>query len=147
VEPKPAPAAAETIAARPITPPAPAPVTTPVEPQPSIATAPAPPVAELPLTPRSSAAETATLVTRGDAFVSMRDIASARGYYERAAELGNGRGALRMGETFDSVFLDRAGIHGTRGDEQEALSWYRRARGLGDAEADRLLKDLEPHQP
>jgi len=86
-------------------------------------------------------------VARGDVLVSSRDIASARLYYERAAGLGDGRGALRMGETFDPVFLERAGIRGTRGDAQEALSWYRRARDLGDAEADRLLKNLEPHHP
>ena len=86
-------------------------------------------------------------MARGDELVNERDIASARLYYERAADMGDGRGALRMGETFDPVFLDRADIRGTQGDEQEALSWYRRASALGDAEAVRLLKNLDPHQP
>ena len=67
----------------------------------------------------------------------------ARLFYERAAELGDGRGALQMGATFDPAVLDRAGIRSTQGDEREALSWYRRARDLGDAQADRMLKTLE----
>jgi hypothetical protein len=93
--------------------------------------------------PRSSAAEMAALVARGDAFVAGRDIASARLFYERAAEMGDGRAALWMGATSDPAFLDRAGIRGTKGDWAEARTWYQRARDLGDAEADRLLKTLE----
>ena len=41
----------------------------------------------------------------------------------------------------------RVGINGTSSDEQEALSWYWRARDLGDAEAERLLNKLEAHHP
>jgi len=85
------------------------------------------------------------LVARGDAFLSARDIASARLLYERAVAMGDGHAALRMGATFDPAFLERADIRGTKGDQREALSWYRHARDLGDVEADRLLKKLEPH--
>jgi capsular polysaccharide biosynthesis protein len=95
--------------------------------------------------PRLSAADSAALVARGDALLGLRDVASARLFYERAAEMGDGRAALRMGETFDPAFLDRAGIRGTQGDHREALLWYRRAHDLGDAEADRLLKTLVLH--
>jgi TPR repeat protein len=84
-------------------------------------------------------------VARGDGFVRARDVASARLFYERAAEMGDGRGALQMGATFDPAFLDRAGLRGAQGNQPEALWWYRRARDLGDTEADRLLKTLEPH--
>jgi hypothetical protein len=94
--------------------------------------------------PRFAAAEAAALVARGDAVLRARDVTSARLFYEHAAEMGDGRAALRMGETFDPAFLDGAGIRGTRGDQREALSWYRRARDLGDAEADRLLKSIKP---
>ena len=83
------------------------------------------------------------LLTRGDAFVRTRDIASARLFYERAADAGNGRAALRMGETFDRAFLDSIGIYRMIGDRQLALSWYRRARDLGDTEAAQLLHQLE----
>ena len=83
------------------------------------------------------------LLTRGDAFVRTRDIASARLFYERAADAGNGRAALRMGKSFDRAFLDSIGIYRMIGDRQLALSWYRRARDLGDTEAAQLLHKLE----
>jgi TPR repeat protein len=70
-----------------------------------------------------------------------RDVASARLFYERAAEAGDGRAALRMGQTFDPAFL--VGIRGTQASRENALSWYRRARDLGDAEAERMLKKYE----
>ncbi len=93
--------------------------------------------------PALAAEELAALVARGEAFVQMRDTASARLYFERAAEAGDGRAALRLGETFDPVFLGRAGIHGAQADRQQAVSWYRRARDLGNADAARLLETVE----
>jgi hypothetical protein len=137
----------------PVQPPAPA-ATTPSmvasEPKPSASIQAVPAETErIPATPSPgpgpSAVDTATLVARGDALVGVRDIASARLFYERAAEMGDGPAALRMGATFDPAFLERAGIRGTKGDQQEALSWYERARDLGDTEADRLLKTFKPH--
>ena len=87
------------------------------------------------------------LLDRGDAFMRTRDFASARPFYERAAEAGNGRAALRMGETFDPAFLGRIGAYGMDGDRQLALSWYRRARDLGDTEAAQLLEKRDPQSP
>ena len=95
--------------------------------------------------PTVASPETAALVARGDALVSAHDIASARLFYERAIEMGDGHAALRMGATFDPAFLEAAGIRGTKGDQREAVLWYRRARDLGAAEAERLLKKHEPH--
>jgi TPR repeat protein len=114
------------------------------EPNPAAAAAPASIPAMQVVEPGASDAELAAVVARGDAFTQVRDIASARLFYERAAEAGNGRGALRMGESLDPAFLDRAGIRGAQGNQQQALSWYLRARDLGDAEAERLLKKFEP---
>jgi hypothetical protein len=99
------------------------------------------PVAE----PDAPTAEIAALVARGDTFLQARDVASARLFYERAADAGDAAAAMRMGGTFDPTFLARAGIPNTRGDQREALSWYRRSRDLGDAEAERLLKTFEQH--
>jgi TPR repeat protein len=87
--------------------------------------------------------EIAALVTRGDAFLSAGDIASARLFYERAADAGDSAAALRLGATFDPTFLARARIRGNPGDPAEAASWYRRARDLGDAAAAERLKNLE----
>jgi len=104
--------------------------------------------APLPPTPSSanqhlSPPEIAALVTRGDGFLSAGDITSARLFYERAADAGSGSAALRLGATFDPGFLNRAGVRGIPSDLEQAASWYRRARQLGDAAAAERLKDLD----
>jgi hypothetical protein len=86
--------------------------------------------------PRLPAAETAALVGRGDAFLAAGDIASARLFFERAADLGDSRAAMRVAVTYDAAFLDRAGLHGLRGDPEQATLWYRRARELGEGNAE-----------
>jgi hypothetical protein len=78
-----------------------------------------------------SAPEIAALVARGDAFIAAGDIASARLLFERAAELRDGRAALRLAVTYDAAFLERAGIYGLPSDPEQAAFWYRRARELG----------------
>jgi hypothetical protein len=100
----------------------------PAHPSPGPPTPPTPPASQL------SAAEIAALTARGDAFLNAGDIASARAFFERAANAGDRSAAIRMAVTFDSAFLDRAGMHGLRGDPEQAAFWYRRARDLGMAE-------------
>ncbi|TMJ58879.1 MAG: hypothetical protein E6G81_10175 [Alphaproteobacteria bacterium] len=72
----------------------------------------------------------------------MGDVASARLFYERAAEAGDGQAALRLGETYDPNFLERAKLRAIKGDPKTAASWYWRAKELGVAEADILLKGV-----
>jgi hypothetical protein len=98
---------------------------------------------ESPANQRLLPTEIVALVTRGDGFLTAGDIASARLFYERAADAGNGSAALRLGATFDPGFLSRAGIRGITGDPAQAASWYRRARELGDAAAADRLKGLD----
>jgi hypothetical protein len=90
-----------------------------------------------------SAAEVSVLLTRGDKSFSSGDVASARLFYGRAANAGDGQAALRLGETFDPVFLEHAHLRSARGDLSAALSWYRRARDMGIGEAAVLLDSLE----
>jgi hypothetical protein len=99
---------------------------------------PAPPVG-----PVLSAPEIVALVARADALFGKGDLAAARLLYERAADAGDGQAAVKLGETFDPVFLDHAHLRGVRGDSGTAMSWYRRARDLGTADADILIKSLE----
>jgi hypothetical protein len=108
--------------------------------QPKALAAPAPPAAR----PRLSAEEIAEILARGDALLRTGDVASARLFYERAARGGDGQSALRLGATFDPAFLNRDVLRGVRGDLAEARIWYRHARDLGEAEAERRLKSLEP---
>jgi hypothetical protein len=103
------------------------------------AAAPAPPAASQ----RLSTEEIAELLARGDAFLSRGDIVSARLFYERAANAGDGRAALRVGTTFDRAFLGRDVLPSVQGDPAKARLWYQRARDLGEAEAEQRLKSLE----
>ena len=93
--------------------------------------------------PRVSAAEAAALLSRGDEAFGVGDIASARLFYERAADAGSGAAALQLGETYDPNFLDRAKLRSVHGDLKAAIHWYRRAKDLGVAEADILLKGIQ----
>jgi hypothetical protein len=130
---------------------APPPVTSPAPeeeraapPAPSLTTS--PPPLQSPPNQRLSAAETAALVTRGDAFLSAGDIASARLFYQRAADGGDGGAALRLGATFDPAFLSRTGVRGMPADRAQASSWYRRAADLGSPAAQEHLQNLEQHR-
>jgi hypothetical protein len=93
--------------------------------------------------PLTSNQDAASLVVRGDTFLGTGDIASARLYYQQAADAGNARAAMFLGLTFDPAFLERANARGMRGDITQAAIWYRRARDLGEPEAVRLLAGLD----
>jgi hypothetical protein len=85
----------------------------------------------------------AELLARGDTLLSIGDVASARLFYERAADAGGGLAAIRLGETFDPLFLDRVHPSGVRGDSGAASFWYHRARDLGGSDAEVLQNALE----
>ena len=110
-----------------------------------------PPAAVAPPAPAKTASAPADpkvgqeLQALGDQRLRQGDIASARLFYERAADAGNARAALMLGGTYDSSFLERLGVQGMRGDPAQAASWYRRARDLGEPEADARLQALPQH--
>jgi hypothetical protein len=114
--------------------PANAPVSGPNSPA---ATALAPPISGL------SKAELTELLHHGDTLLRTGDISSARLFYERAADAGDGRAALRLGATFDPEFLGRLGLGTLQADPAEARSWYSRARDLGEIDVKRRLNSLE----
>jgi hypothetical protein len=84
------------------------------------------------------------LVSRGDALLAGGDVTSARLFYRRAADGGDGTAALRLGETFDPAFLAQAGLGRLAGDSKTAVFWYLRAHEFGNRDADLLLKSVEP---
>jgi hypothetical protein len=95
------------------------------EPAPALAA-----VEPVPQSPSSLAAgQIANLLARGDAFLRAGDVASARLFYERAADAGDQHAAMRMGATFDPAFLGRAGLR-TYGEPVKAQFWYRHALDL-----------------
>ena len=99
-----------------------------------------------PSVPGFSAAQIAALLARGDVSLATGDVASARLFYERAADSGEARAAVRLAETFDPFFLGRGRLRGVSGDLGRALFWYRRARDLGATEVERRLSTLETEQ-
>ena len=107
----------------------------------TVATTPAMP----PASPRLAGVEVSELLARGDSFILIGDIASARVFYKRAADAGDERAALRMATTFDPAFLRRAGLRGAFGDAAQARSWYRRAVELGASKpgATKITRDTK----
>jgi hypothetical protein len=116
---------------------------TPDPAQKALASAPAKASAQVPAALRLPDRQLAELLARGDVFLRAGDIASARLFYERVADAGDGQGALRLGATFDPIFLARAGLRNLRGDPAKARLWYHQAHELGASEAQSHLNNLE----
>ena len=96
--------------------------------------------------PGSPTLEMTELLDHGDTLLRNGDVASARLFYERAADAGDGRAALRLGATFDPEFLGRLGLSKLQANAAEARSWYSRARDLGTVDAKSQLNSLETRQ-
>jgi hypothetical protein len=82
------------------------------------------------------------LINRGDLLLGSGDITSARLFYERAANAPDAQAALRLGESYDPAFLQRARLNRAAGSVSLAAQWYQRAGELGAPEADMLLRAL-----
>ena len=54
---------------------------------------------------------------------------------------------MRLGETFDPIFLDQAHLRQGRAELGMAVFWYRRARDLGAMGITSRLKSLESKAP
>ena len=63
------------------------------------------------------------------------DIAAARAFLERAAEAGDARALLVLGDTYDPATLARMGAVGLKGDAARARDYYARALSAGVAAA------------
>jgi hypothetical protein len=79
--------------------------------------------------------EAARLCAQGLVAFADGDIAGARGFLERAADKGDPRALMVLGDTYDPATLTRMGAVGLRGDAARAQDYYKRAlaAGLGDA--------------
>lgn len=75
------------------------------------------------------------MVQRGDTYMGQGNLAAARQFFRRAADMGLAAGALRMGATYDPVEINAQRMVGVQADPKEAISWYVKARELGAPEA------------
>jgi TPR repeat protein len=71
------------------------------------------------------------LCAKGLIALAQGDIATARAYLQRAAESGDARALMALGDTYDSTTLGRLGAMGIKGDEATARSYYSRALAAG----------------
>ena len=82
------------------------------------------------------------LVEIGDRHMAQGNIAIARQYYIRAANLGLAIAAMKMAETQDPNELARWNVRGLKPDPADAKRWYQRALELKASEAEARLRRL-----
>jgi hypothetical protein len=71
------------------------------------------------------------------------DIARSRAFLERAAEAGDSRALMVLGDTYDSATLTRLGAVGIRGDAARAHDYYARALAAGVVAARQRIAALD----
>ena len=59
------------------------------------------------------------------------DVAAARAFLERAADAGDARALLVLGDAYDPATLARLGAIGVKGDASRARDYYQRASDAG----------------
>jgi hypothetical protein len=74
------------------------------------------------------------------------DVAAARAFLERAAEAGDARALLVLGDTYDPATLARMGALGLKGDASRARDYYARALSAGVAAARDRIAGFEAQQ-
>jgi curved DNA-binding protein CbpA len=70
------------------------------------------------------------LLRQGERYAAEGNLAVARQYFVRAADLGLAIAATKMAETFEADVLARNGVRGVKPDPAEAGNWRRRALEL-----------------
>jgi hypothetical protein len=83
------------------------------------------------------------LCAQGLVALAAGDIAGARLYLERAAEGGDARALLVLGETYDPATLARMGVLGVKGEAVKARDYYAKALAAGMGAARERIAALE----
>jgi TPR repeat protein len=71
------------------------------------------------------------------------DVAAARAFLERAADGGDTRALVVLGDTYDPATLARLGAMGIRGDAARARDYYARALSAGVGAARQRIASLD----
>ena len=82
------------------------------------------------------------LLFQGDNYRGQGNIAAARQFYRRAADMGLALAAMRLAGTYDAAELAQLNVQGIEADAAEARKWYDRARELGSTEAESRIGRL-----
>lgn len=104
---------------------------------------PAPPAAaEERNEPAPAAVPIADYMQKGDRLLELGDTASARLFYEAAAQAGHSKALTAVGKTYDPRVLGGQGLQGVYADPGQAEQWYAKAAQAGDPEAADYLTQL-----
>jgi len=101
-----------------------------------------PPTSPAPSTAKLSEASIAAYMSSGDLLLTRGDIASARLFYEAAANAGSTAAMTAVGKTYDPVVLSGLGIKGFHADPVKAAEWYLKGDKAGGAESTERLNEL-----
>lgn len=83
-------------------------------------------------------------LTNGNVLLSQGDVASARLFYQEAANAGSMEAMVAVGKTYDPVILNQLGIRGFRPNPVKAAEWYLKAREIaGDLESAERIEALK----
>jgi TPR repeat protein len=74
------------------------------------------------------------------------DVAAARAFLEHAADAGDARALLVLGDAYDPATLTRLGAIGVKGDASRARAYYQRASDAGLADARQRIAAVEVSQ-
>ena len=114
-------------------------IATPTAP-PQVATPPPKPESVATPPPQITPSQTTiALLDRGNAMFDLGDIMAARLLFRRAAELGSGRAAMKLANTYDPGFIGGHNVIGIQPDQATAAIWYRKAVALGEPQANERL--------
>ena len=83
------------------------------------------------------------MIQRGDVYLRQGNLAAARQFFRRAADIGLAAAAMRMAATYDPTELAGLSLVGIQADPKEATQWYERAREMGASEAGARLARLQ----
>jgi hypothetical protein len=86
--------------------------------------------------------EARRLCAEGLVAFAQGDIATARAFFVSAAEAGDPRALVALGDTFDPATLSRLGVVGLKGDGMKARDYYARALAAGASGARERLASL-----
>ena len=91
--------------------------------------------------PSADSAEVKEMVSRGTALMDIGDLAAARLFFERAAEMGSANAVMALAMSYDPVYFEERGVQGLPPNASRAVELYERANQLGAAQAqDRLAR-------
>ena len=84
----------------------------------------------------------AVILRAGTPYFEDGNVASARLFYERAANEGLAQGAMALAATYDPDEIARRNLRGVTPDAKTAARWYQRARQLGASGAEERLRRI-----